>query len=164
MTRTEYNKAVELHSGRLFGYVLKCLQDSEDAHDIVQDSFEKLWNNRKLVDFEKAKSWLFTTAHNALINFAKKKSRMDFYDDNLPERIVMINNNFEMKEIVEMITDTLPQIQKSILLLRDMEGYNYKEISELLNVSEAQVKVYLFRARRKIKDNLTQFAELHEIA
>jgi RNA polymerase sigma factor (sigma-70 family) len=164
LTRTEYNKAVELHSGRLFGYVLKCLQDSEDVHDIVQDSFERLWNNRKLVDFEKAKSWLFTTAHNALINFAKKKSRMDFYDDNLPERIVMINNNFEMKEIVELITDTLPQIQKSILLLRDMEGYNYKEISELLNISEAQVKVYLFRARRKIKDNLTQFAELHEIA
>lgn len=164
MTRTEYNKAVELHSGRLFGYVLKCLQDSEDASDIVQDSFEKLWNHRKLVDFEKAKSWLFTTAHNALINFAKKKSRVDLYDENLPERIVMINNNFEMKEIVELITDTLPQIQKSILLLRDMEGYNYKEISELLNISEAQVKVYLFRARRKIKDNLTQFAEIHEIA
>lgn len=164
MTRTEYNKAVELHSGRLFGYVLKCLQDSEDASDIVQDSFEKLWNNRKLVDFEKSKSWLFTTAHNALINFAKKKSRVDFYDENLPERVVMINNNFEMKEIVELITDTLPQIQKSILLLRDMEGYNYKEISDLLNISEAQVKVYLFRARRKIKDNLTHFADIHEIA
>jgi RNA polymerase sigma-70 factor (ECF subfamily) len=89
---------------------------------------------------------------------------MDFYDENLPERVVMINNNFEMKEIVELITDTLPQVQKSILLLRDMEGYNYKEISELLNISEAQVKVYLFRARRKIKDNLTQFASIHEIA
>ncbi len=164
MTRTEYNKAVENHSGRLYGYVLKCLQDSEDASDIVQDSFEKLWNNRKAVDFEKSKSWLFTTAHNALINFAKKKSRMDFYDENLPERVVMINNNFEMKEIVELITDTLPQVQKSILLLRDMEGYNYKEISDLLNISEAQVKVYLFRARRKIKENLTQFAERYEIA
>lgn len=164
MTRAEYNSAVELHSGRLFGYVMKCLQDSEDANDIVQDSFEKLWNNRKLVDFDKAKSWLFTTAHNALINFAKRKSRVEFYDENLPERIVMINNNFEMKEIVDLITDTLPQIQKSILLLRDMEGYNYKEISELLNISEAQVKVYLFRARRKIKDNLTQFAKIHEIA
>lgn len=164
MTRAEYNSTVQLHSDRLFGYVLKCLQDSEDASDIVQDSFEKLWKNRKVVDFEKAKSWLFTTAHNALINFAKKKSRIDFYDENLPEKIVMINNNFEMKEVVDLITDTLPQIQKSILLLRDMEGYNYKEISELLNISEAQVKVYLFRARRKIKDNLTQFAEIHEIA
>jgi RNA polymerase sigma-70 factor (ECF subfamily) len=130
----------------------------------VQDAFEKLWNNHKDVDYEKSKSWLFTTAHNALINFAKKKSRMDFYDENLPERVVMINNNFEMKEIVELITDTLPQVQKSILLLRDMEGYNYKEISELLNISEAQVKVYLFRARRIIKDNLTQFASIHEIA
>ncbi len=164
MTRAEYNNVVDLHSGRLYGYVMKCLQDSEDASDIVQDAFEKLWNHRKAVDFSKAKSWLFTTAHNALINFAKKKSRVDFYDENLPERIVMINNNFEMKEIVELITDTLPQIQKSILLLRDMEGYNYKEISELLNISEAQVKVYLFRARRKIKDNLTQFAEINEIA
>jgi RNA polymerase sigma-70 factor (ECF subfamily) len=164
LTRAEYNIAVALHSGRLYGYVMKCLQDSEDANDIVQDAFEKLWNNRKKVDFEKAKSWLFTTAHNALINFAKKKSRVEFYDENLPDRIVMINNNFEIKEIVDMITDMLPQMQKSILLLRDMEGYNYKEIAELLNISEAQVKVYLFRARRKIKDNLTQFAKIHEIA
>jgi RNA polymerase sigma factor (sigma-70 family) len=164
LTRSEYNKAVEMHSGRLYGYVLKCLQDSEDASDIVQDSFERLWNNRKVVEFEKSKSWLFTTAHNALINLVKKKSRMDFYDENLPERAVMIQNNFELKEIIDIVTETLPQIQKSILLLRDMEGYNYKEIADLLNISEPQVKVYLFRARRKIKDNLTQFAKFNEIA
>lgn len=164
MTRSEYNRAVEMHSGRLYGYVLNCLQDSEDASDIVQDSFERLWNHRKSVDFEKSKSWLFTTAHNALINFVKKKSKMDLYDENLPERVVMMQNNFELKEIVDLVTETLPQIQKSILLLRDMEGYNYKEISELLEISEAQVKVYLFRARRKIKDNLTQFAKFNEIA
>ena len=89
---------------------------------------------------------------------------MDFYDENMPERAVMIQNNFELKEIVEIVTETLPQIQKSILLLRDMEGYNYKEIAELLDLSEAQVKVYLFRARRKIKDNMTQFAKFNEIA
>lgn len=164
MTRTEYNSAVDQHSGKLYGYVFKCLQDAEDASDIVQDAFEKLWNHRKAVEFPKSKSWLFTTAHNALVNFVKKKSRIDYYGEGLPERIVMFNDNFESEEIVELITETLPPIQKSILLLRDLEGYNYKDIAEILEITEHQVKVYLFRARRKIKDNLIQLQEFNEIA
>ena len=59
-----------------------------------------------------------------------------------------------MKEILEKSLDTLPPIQKTIILLRDLEGYNYKEIGEILSLTEAQVKVYLFRARQKIKDLL----------
>ena len=164
MTRQEYNSTVEQHSSRLYGYVLKCLQDTEDASDIVQDAFERLWNHRKAVEVNKAKSWLFTTAHNALVNFVKKKSRMDYYGEGMPEKVVMFNDNFEAKEIIELITETLPPLQKSILLLRDLEGYNYKDIAEILNVSEPQVKVYLFRARRKIKDNLMQLQEFNEIA
>lgn len=163
MTRKEYNSAVDLYSGRLFGYVLKCLQNSEDAHDIVQDVFERLWNHRKNVETDKAKSWLFTTAHNALINFAKKKARMDLYGDNLPERVQQSENRFEMKEIVDMVIDTLPPLQKSIILLRDLEGYHYDEIGEMLSLSDSQVKVYLFRARRKIKQQLKDLTILYDV-
>ena len=165
MTRKEYNIAVEEYSGRLYGYVLKCLHNSEDASDIVQDVFERLWNHRKNVEVEKAKSWLFTTAHNALINFAKKKARMDLYGDNLPERVQQQNgHNFEVKEIVDMVIDTLPPLQKSIILLRDMEGYHYEEIGEMLSLSDSQVKVYLFRARRKIKQQLKDLTILYDVS
>ena len=77
MTRKEYNIAVKEFSGRLYGYALKYLKSAEDADDIVQDVFEKLWKNRKKIEVEKAKAWLFTCAHNALINLIKKKTHLN---------------------------------------------------------------------------------------
>lgn len=156
MNRHEYNITVKDYSGRLFGFALKYLQNSEDASDIVQDVFEKLWKNRKKVEPEKVKSWLFTCAHNAMINFMKKKSRITYSDDmsQSEEGQESHSKSYEMKEVIEKVLSQLPPVQKSIILLRDLEGYNYKEIGEILELSEAQVKVYLFRARNKIKKQL----------
>jgi RNA polymerase sigma factor (sigma-70 family) len=164
LTRKEYNSAVDLYSGRLYGYVLKCLKREEDAQDIVQDVFERLWNHRNHVEVEKAKAWLFTTAHNALINFAKKRARMDLLGERVPENGQRHEHRFEMKEIVDMVVDTLPPLQKSILLLRDLEGYHYDEIGQMLSISESQVKVYLFRARRKIKEQLKDISVIYDIS
>jgi len=78
------------------------------------------------------------------------------YSDNLVVQETQESHaeSFEMKEIIEKSLSQLPPVQKSIILLRDLEGYNYKEIGEILDLSEAQVKVYLFRARNKIKKQL----------
>ncbi|WP_066759702.1 RNA polymerase sigma factor [Crocinitomix algicola] len=155
MTRKEYNIAVKEYSGRLYGYALKYLKNTEDADDIVQDVFEKLWKNRKKVIAEKAKAWLFTCAHNALINLIKKNSRIKYQEDTVSQDTSDCHSrDFEMKEVIEKSLALLPPIQKSIILLRDLEGYNYKEIGEILNLTEAQVKVYLFRARNKVKKQL----------
>lgn len=161
MNRKEYNSAVQEHSGRLFGYCLKFLQNRQDADDIVQDSFRKLWENRKKVEYPKSKSWLFTTAHNAMINYKVKQSRMVSMDI-LPERSskAYFSKRLETKEIIEKALKNLPPMQKSIVLMRDLEGYNYKEIGEALNLSESQVKVYLFRARKKLKKQLKDLTEL----
>ena len=155
MTRKEYNIAVSDYSSRLFGYALKYLKNNEDANDIVQDVFEKLWKNRKKVEVEKAKSWLFTCAHNALLNMIKKNSRISYRENNtLQPNENCHTTSFEMREVIDKSLSLLPPIQKSIILLRDLEGYNYNEIGEILNLSEAQVKVYLFRARNKVKKQL----------
>ncbi len=155
MNIKEYNIAVKSFSSRLFGYCLKYLRSKADADDIVQDVFEKLWKNRKKVDFEKAKSWLFTTAHNTLLNFINKKNRLVYVqkvESNEIQRCKI--QQFELIEIIDRSMSILPPIQKSIILLRDLEGYNYKEIGEMLTLTEPQVKVYLFRARNKIKKQL----------
>lgn len=155
MTRKEYNIAVKEYSGRLYGYTLKYLKSKEDANDIVQDVFEKLWNNRKKVEEKKAKAWLFTCAHNALINLAKRNSRISYSDQIVSTETTQSHSvDFETKEIIEKSLSLLPPVQKSIILLRDLEGYNYKEIGGILDLNEAQVKVYLFRARNKIKKQL----------
>ena len=159
MNRKEYNIAVKDHSGKLFGYCLRYLRNSEDASDIVQDVFEKLWKNRKKVDLEKSKAWLFTSAHNTLLNFIGKKNRITYmFDVESNQCCANHADNYETRQMVDKCLATLPPIQKSIILLRDLEGYNYKEISEILNLSESQVKVYLFRTRNKVKKQILGIA------
>jgi RNA polymerase sigma factor (sigma-70 family) len=161
LRRREYNTIVNEHSNNLFGYAMNFLRDREDAEDIVQDVFEKLWVNRGKVEPTKAKSWMFTTAHNAMINFSTRKSRMSFYDEmERFEKGEIIPNSFEANEVVNRAVSILPPIQKSIVILRDLEGYSYEEVGEILDLSESQVKVYLFRGRRKIKKQLKGLVEL----
>jgi len=154
LNRLEYNIAVRKHSSNLYGFVFSFLRNSEDTQDIVQDVFEKLWINRKKVEMEKSKAWLFRTGYNALINFAKRKQRIVYDETMIPERGVE-NYNYECKDLVELSLSLLPPIQKSIILLRDLEGYTYEEIGEILEISDSQVKVYLYRARKKIKKQLS---------
>lgn len=161
LNRKDYNSVVQKHAGNLFGYAIRFLRNEEDAKDIVQDVFERLWVNKSSVDPEKAKSWMFTTAHNAMINFSVRKGRVQLTDSigsfdkgNSP------SNAFESNQVVDRAVSILPPIQKTIILLRDLEGYSYKEIGDILDLNDSQVKVYLFRARKKIKKQLKGMIEL----
>jgi len=71
----------------------------------------------------------------------------------IPER-GRVDHSFENKEIIDLALSLLPPMQKSIVLLRDLEGYAYDEIGEILEISDSQVKVYLYRARKKMKKQL----------
>jgi RNA polymerase sigma-70 factor (ECF subfamily) len=161
LNRNDYNIAVKEYSNKLYGFAMRFMRNAEDAEDIVQDVYEKLWINRKKVEAEKAKAWMFTTAHNAMLNLIAKKSRLQLPgDEKLPETVKKDASKFESNEVVERAVNILPPIQKSIILLRDLEGYSYEEIGDILELSSSQVKVYLFRARNKIKKQLKGLKEL----
>jgi RNA polymerase sigma-70 factor (ECF subfamily) len=131
------------------------LGSADDARDVVQDVFEKLWIHAERIEVEKAKSWLYTCAHNTMLNFIKRRNRLSYMQSvQLDSGSSVDRFTFESNEIIEKTVSMLPPLQKSILLLRDLEGYSYEEIGALLELNPSQVKVYLFRARMKVKNQL----------
>ena len=148
MTEKEYNVCVEEYSDRVFAYLVKNMQDSDSAKDVLQDSFVSLWNNRQKVEKEKSKSFLFTVAHNLMINtfnYNKLRQQPIIVEE------LMDNKDFENKDFINYLTNLLTPTMKECLLLRDLEGFAYKEIAQMMNITEENVKVNIFRARVKMK-------------
>lgn len=158
ISKKQYNIAVEQYSANLFRFLTKQLRDKQTAEDIIQDCFLKLWQHKDNVDHTKVKSWLFTTAYHFMLNGIRRSNRNGTMPENAESLLYTGPQTQELKEIIDKTLDLLPEIQKSIVLLRDLEGYEYKEIGEMLSLTESQVKVYLFRARQKIKETIK---ELH---
>lgn len=153
MTDSEYNYCVDKFADGVYRFVLKCIGDSEKARDIVQDSFEKMWTKRGGIEGNKAKSYLFSTAYHTMIDYQRKEKRILAVDDiSIFDDSVCSNNYSDLKEILDSAIVRLPEIQRSVLLLRDYEGYSYQEIGEITRLNESQVKVYIYRARIALKN------------
>ena len=153
MTTKEYNTSVDNYSDNIFRFALKHLKNEMSAHDIVQETFTKVWVKKDEINYEKVKSYLFTTAYHAIVDWVKKESRSGDIEY-LGEVQGNDSVNIDLKEILEEALDRLPEIQKTVVLLRDHEGYNYTEIAEITGLNESQVKVYIFRARKTLQGYL----------
>ena len=151
MTVKEYNISVDNYSDNLFRFALKHLKNEMTSKDIVQDTFTKVWLKHEEISFEKIKSYLFTTAYHAIIDWINKEKRNGDFDLVKNESNSFSMSNFDLKSILDEALDKLPEIQKSVVLLRDYEGYGYVEIAEITDLSESQVKVYIFRARKTLQ-------------
>ena len=151
MTVADYNRSVDQFADPVFRFVLKNIQDEEKSRDVVQDTFEKLWINYERVDGKKVKSYIFTTAYHTMIDQIRKDKRQGDFEKVDQGKHAHENQYSDLKEILNEAITRLPADQKSVLLLRDYEGYSYKEIAEMTSLSEPQVKVYIYRARVFLK-------------
>jgi len=152
MTVVEYNNCVDKYSDGVYRFILKNIRDEETAKDIVQDAFFKMWEKVRQINFEKARSYLFTTAYHNMIDIIRKEKRViEFNNANCNEPIVE-HSYSDLKEILEEAVCKLPDIQRSVVMLRDYEGYSYEEIGKITGLNESQVKVYIYRARLFLKE------------
>ena len=152
MTTSEFNACVDEHSDGLYRFILKNIKDVDKAQDVVQDAYEKMWKKVDDIDAGKAKSYLFTTAYHCMIDDIRKHKREQPFDIENDDVAYETRNYTGAKEIINRAVEQLPAVQHSVLMLRDYEGYSYKEIGEITSLTEAQVKVYIYRARIFLKN------------
>ncbi len=151
MTEREYNECVNLYSDNVYRFILKNLRNEDDAKDVVQGAFEKMWVNRAQVVNEKSKSFLFTVAYNQMIDLIRKNKRISLKEDFTETALGTGTQQQNAKRILNEALNRLSETQRSLVMLKDYEGYNYAEIGQITGLNESQVKVYLHRARMQLK-------------
>lgn len=152
MTVKEYNRSVDEFSDPVYRFIRANLKDEDRSNDIVQDSFEKLWRNVADIEYAVVKSWLFTTAYHTMIDVIRKEKRIAALDETAGEDLLTDAQYSDLNEILHKALDRLPENQRVPVLLRDYEGYSYREIGEITAMTEAQVKINIYRGRLALKN------------
>jgi RNA polymerase sigma-70 factor (ECF subfamily) len=161
MTEQDYNNCVDEYSNGVYRFIVKNIRSTQDAEDIVQSAFEKLWVNRERVTPLKAKSYLFTVAYHQMIDVIRKENKKPTTNELMEVDQVTHQISSELKQNLLSAINLLNPTQKSLVLLKDYEGYSYQEIGEIMNLSESQVKVYLHRARLFLKTKLLELEKVN---
>jgi len=172
--KQEFSKLVSVHSDKIYRLALKMLANTQDAEDVMQETFIKAYNN--IEGFEgrsKITTWLYRIAMNETLMLIRKRkgliTNIDAgieMDDGdivpkqivdwccLPEKELMTS---ETRQIINQAIDTLSDANRAAFLLRDVEGLSTREAAEVLEISESALKVRLMRARLALREELTQY-------
>jgi len=156
MTEKQYNECVNLYADNVYRFIVKNLRHEEDARDVVQTAFEKLWRNREEVDHTKSKSYLFTVAYNQMIDHLRKVKRVYLKEEFNEETRVQDRQANNARAVLQEALARLSETQRSLVMLKDYEGYSYEEIGQIMNLNPSQVKVYLHRARLQLKEYIVR--------
>jgi RNA polymerase sigma-70 factor (ECF subfamily) len=165
MSRTDFNELVQQLSRKLYGYAFRILRNQEEAEDAVQEVFIKLWKMKeKLVDYSSISALATTMTKNYCIDQIRKQKKI--YHEESASNIygqMTTSSPHEQMEIIEStdiiykIIDRLPDIYKSMIRLRDIEGFSYEEIAEKTDQNINTLRVTLSRARRIIRDEYNKY-------
>jgi RNA polymerase sigma-70 factor (ECF subfamily) len=165
MTTSQFEAAVMEHKDRIHSYARGILRDSEDAKDVAQECLIRLWNHRERVEpGAGCRSWLLRSAHNLCVDRLRRRSthREVSHDDDAteptdarpgPERLI---SSVEIAGRLEQALLDLDLRDRSIVLLREVEGLAYEDIASLLDLKIGTLKATLHRAREKLRNALVR--------
>lgn len=167
MSKEEFLKNVMVHKNKMYRFALSYLKDEADAGDVVQDVLLRLWETRdRLGELRSTEAWCMTLTRNKCLDRLKRadrKMRVENGDDargqHFEAAVDSPHHALENKELgglIETASAGLPEKQRAAFHLRDVQGYSYTEICELLEMDMNQVKVNIFRARKTLREALTK--------
>lgn len=155
MTAKEYNKGVRLWADDAMRFAMRCCNSRPDCEDAVQEALAALWSHHDDVPQAKGKSYLLSASYRSLMMTLRHSKVVQMHEQQaLQETTQQPDERFDLREAIERSLQVLPEVQRAILQLRDIEGYSYVEIGETLSLSDQQVQVYLFRARVAMRKQL----------
>jgi RNA polymerase sigma-70 factor (ECF subfamily) len=129
----EYRKWVDEYQDQAWTLARYILKDSAEAQDATQEAFVKLWNNRNAIDRDRVKPWLMRVTRNA-----------------------RNTEQGELGMILKKAIGALKEPYRSLVVLRDIEQHSYEEVAGVTELSLSQVKVYLHRARKQLREQLVE--------
>ena len=161
MENVSFRTTVLPLSDRLFRLALRITMNRAEAEDVVQDTLLKVWEQREEWErIDSVEAYALTVCRNRALDSLKRMGRDTRSLDEMDGSSHATDSGLRRLEAREQLTivrkfmDGLPEVQRTIMLLRDIEGKTYQEIAQTIGVSETQVKVYLHRARTKIRKEL----------
>lgn len=174
-SRGGFERVVLKYRHRVYGYACHMLGDSDEAADLTQEVFLKLWTSRKSIDGSRVLPWLLFVTRNACIDALRHRStvRRVFggeraVEDGLAAGLASEDRpdadleRRELRTTLEEAVQALPEPYRSIVILREIQDLRYAEICGALDLPLTTVKVYLHRARRKLREMLSETVEYHQ--
>lgn len=162
MELEEFKIEVLPFKNKLYRFAKRLLKNTEEAEDVVQEVFIKLWNKRNnLEDYKSIEAFAMIVTKNLCLDKLKSKknktvelnSNFTIKNDSTPYSKMVLSDTIDK---VNKIIDKLPEQQKIIIQLRDIEGYDFDEIAEIMKLNLNTIRVNLSRARKKVRDTLVK--------
>ena len=162
MNESDFLKVVLPFKGKVFRLAKRLLVSQDEAEDATQELLLKLWKNKdKLSSYRNTEAFAMTMTKNYCYDRLKSKQakNLTLIHSNYKEKETSLDKKLEYKDSVDrvhLLIDNLPDQQKLIIQLRDIEQYDFKEICEMVNMKPTAVRVSLSRARKTIREQLTK--------
>ena len=161
MTQTEFLNIVMPFKDKVFRLAKRLLVSTEEAEDATQEVLIKLWNNQsKFEEFKNVEAFSMTMTKNFCLDKLKSKQaqNLKIVHSNYQDHNISLQKDIENKDSLDWvgrIIEDLPEQQKMVIQLRDIEQYELDEISDMLDMNNTAVRVALSRARKTIREKLT---------
>jgi RNA polymerase sigma-70 factor (ECF subfamily) len=162
MNQSDFLKIVLPFKDKVFRLAKRLLISKEEAEDATQELLFKLWKNKeKLADYRNTEAFAMTMTKNYCYDRLKSKqaSNLTLIHSNYKEKETSLDKKLEYRDSVNqvhLLIEKLPEQQKIIMLLRDIEEYDFDEICKMVDMKPTAVRVALSRARKKIREELTK--------
>jgi len=162
MTQTEFLNIVMPFKDKVFRLAKRLLVSKEEAEDATQEILMKLWKNKKQIqNYKNVEAFSMTMTKNFCLDKLKSKhaQNLKIVHSNYQDKNVSLQKQVEVNDSIDWVAkimEDLPEQQKIILQLRDIEQYEFSEIAKMLDMNETAIRVSLSRARKTLREKLTK--------